>query len=907
MDENQNVRVKAGLNRRNFIGALGAAAAAGAFLEASGSRVKAENAQTYYYRDSFGKIVPAGSGTLELGILPPPISNRAPTPQASQATPRDEQSSCSGTYYAPDYPKYNILLIMVDQMRNPNFWAPSSGSIIGPNGPIPNISALIESSWQFPNYFVPATVCGPSRACLLTGLYSQQTSIFRSERIGSSGSLARDVADAGGSSTSPPPLLPWSEAWTAGDPAGFPTIGNVLSQVLCNSAGGDSTYDCTWIGKWHVSCGTGFVDGTPGEYGPSDYGFKGMGDYTPGLGNFNIPNAASHNPYPRGLAQSTHLGYPSPNGMNNEGTGGDFLDSFAQATPERDLPNFGTTLPLTLPASLVQLNDAAIAWAFTNYWLPNAEKYLTGKSGGALAKPWFCAVSFINPHDIGGFPYTYGLTSGAGMCPITGTEPYCTPQQPNAQGYVYPPSAPNTQYTGTDCLNNCLTEGDETTIPPLPTSYSALPNPWNWEDQSGIPYTAGSGNNPKPGLQQFFLNQRNQTTGQIADPGINSSGWQTFLNYYLWMESCVDYQVGQVINALKSSSFFWNNTVIVFTSDHGEYGGSHGLRTKGGALYEEVLNVPLLISYPESRSHGKTPPSLPYVCSEVDLLPFFYSLALGNYSWVDNPDDIVYYLRDREAIGDAIYQYQHDSANLTVQQNRISSIPLHTPLVGTPTEDWQSYQPFVLHTADDYSSAPSTLGAQQPSHAIAFRTVDQTDPIPASLQQNGQTIYGGGKLGVYSYWDTCDATGAPLQPITQTSGSNPPDSQFEFYNFSPNPPGGDSPVPPVNVLEIGNTYLDGTAPNEVALYQDNFFASAPAHGVSVQDELYNNPYITQTANPQVWQAIQTAFSNYILYLNCTGQLTGSDGTIVDHSGCPTSPACTNCESSPPCGSYAGNP
>ena len=40
------------------------------------------------------------------------------------------------------------------------------------------------------------------------------------------------------------------------------------------------------------------------------------------------------------------------------------------------------------------------------------------------------------------------------------------------------------------------------------------------------------------------------------------------------------------------------NTVIVFTSDHGEYGASHGLRGKGASAYEEGIRVPLLVKDP---------------------------------------------------------------------------------------------------------------------------------------------------------------------------------------------------------------------------------------------------------------------------------------------------------------------
>lgn len=40
------------------------------------------------------------------------------------------------------------------------------------------------------------------------------------------------------------------------------------------------------------------------------------------------------------------------------------------------------------------------------------------------------------------------------------------------------------------------------------------------------------------------------------------------------------------------------DTVVVFTSDHGEYAGSHGLRGKGAAIYEESIRVPLYIHDP---------------------------------------------------------------------------------------------------------------------------------------------------------------------------------------------------------------------------------------------------------------------------------------------------------------------
>lgn len=73
MDEKRDEQKSAGVNRRRFIGALGAAAAAGAFLE-HGGQGGAEGATTtpvYYYKNSLGNVVPVASDTAAMGILPP--------------------------------------------------------------------------------------------------------------------------------------------------------------------------------------------------------------------------------------------------------------------------------------------------------------------------------------------------------------------------------------------------------------------------------------------------------------------------------------------------------------------------------------------------------------------------------------------------------------------------------------------------------------------------------------------------------------------------------------------------------------------------------------------------------------------------------------------------------------------
>jgi hypothetical protein len=347
---------------------------------------------------------------------------------------------------------------------------------------------------------------------------------------------------------------------------------------------------------------------------------------------------------------------------------------------------------------------------------------------------------------------------------------------------------------------------------------------------------------------------------------------------------------------------FWDNTVIVFTADHGDFGGSHGIHSKGGALYEEVMNVPLYVSYPSMRTRT-APVLLPYTCSGVDLLPFLYTLALGNHSWRSNNNDMVYYLSGRESIDDAVYQYNNNS-NYTgvLQERRISGAPLYAPLSGN--NNWQKYQPFVLHTTDVYSSAaiPQPGNANNlvyhPSHAVAFRTVDQTDPnaSAAPFAGTGNNAYGGGKLGIYSFWDTCNQNVAPIMGIN--SNSTAP-NEFEFYNYSPHPSVG---ALNANPQEVGNQYFDssnnsGVMSSQAALYYNDFYnANNNQSGINIQNELYQLFTYNSSSGPptkQVYAAIQVAFQNYIAYLRCAqgGMLTGNNnnGPVVSCSN-----SCPNC-------------
>jgi len=72
-------------------------------------------------------------------------------------------------------------------------------------------------------------------------------------------------------------------------------------------------------------------------------------------------------------------------------------------------------------------------------------------------------------------------------------------------------------------------------------------------------------------------------------------------NYYA-LVSEIDSWVGKILDALDDLGLA-DNTIVVFTSDHGEMLGAHGMREKN-VFYEESARVPLLIRYPNNIKSG---------------------------------------------------------------------------------------------------------------------------------------------------------------------------------------------------------------------------------------------------------------------------------------------------------------
>jgi arylsulfatase len=104
---------------------------------------------------------------------------------------------------------------------------------------------------------------------------------------------------------------------------------------------------------------------------------------------------------------------------------------------------------------------------------------------------------------------------------------------------------------------------------------------------------------------------------------------------YYGMVSQIDWQLGLVLDTLKEQGLE-DNTILVFTSDHGEFLGDHGIPAKAPFLLDCMLRVPCLIRAPGIGKPGIASDDL---VESVDLFPTLCSLAgFETPEWVQGND-----------------------------------------------------------------------------------------------------------------------------------------------------------------------------------------------------------------------------------------------------------------------------
>jgi len=147
--------------------------------------------------------------------------------------------------------------------------------------------------------------------------------------------------------------------------------------------------------------------------------------------------------------------------------------------------------------------------------------------------------------------------------------------------------------------------------PHLPVS---PPQPWDTLfslDEVELPANLNDQLHGKPTSQ-------NQPALQYVLGQWNEVQYKDYIRRYWGYAAFIDHQIGRIFKLLKDKNQ-WENTIIIFTTDHGDMLSGHGMIYKlGGNAYEELFRVPAIIKVPDVKPN-KNP--IPALTSSIDILP----------------------------------------------------------------------------------------------------------------------------------------------------------------------------------------------------------------------------------------------------------------------------------------------
>ncbi|HEX3692161.1 MAG TPA: sulfatase-like hydrolase/transferase [Solirubrobacteraceae bacterium] len=247
----------------------------------------------------------------------------------------------------------------------------------------------------------------------------------------------------------------------------------------------------------------------------------------------------------------------------------------------------------------------------------------------------------------------------------------------------------------------------------------------------------------KPRLQRSLQDTAQQSFGSVPYDGPElHARWLPFMDLYLKLLGEVDAHIGAVLGTLASRPDVAAETVIVFTSDHGEYGASHGMRGKGASAYEEAIRVPLVVCDLRSGAGsltGSGGQERSGLTSSVDVVGLLLDVATGDPAWRNES------------------HYSHLAARHPI-----------APMLADPSAPGRDY---VLHATDETVTefAIEPYAADAPLHVVALRTptakyATYSDFVPGSLRAIPQ----GREVELYDY-----STSAGRMELENLAGNSP--------------------------------------------------------------------------------------------------------------------------------------
>jgi arylsulfatase A-like enzyme len=272
--------------------------------------------------------------------------------------------------------------------------------------------------------------------------------------------------------------------------------------------------------------------------------------------------------------------------------------------------------------------------------------------------------------------------------------------------------------------------------------------------------THGEDLSTKPSCQAAY----NESWARMGAP----QPWiQTHLKYYYQVQAAVDEQITRVLDALAASSAA-ENTIVVFTSDHGDMQGAHGgMHEKWHVAYEEALHIPFVVSSP-LLSGGQREIEMP--TNHADLIPTLLGLA-----GIDAAGAL------------AALEADHSEARPLVGRDLSEVIRGASP---PPTPEP------VLFTTDDEISEGSASGASPVAGAFKRVRLYHVIPQPNHLETVVATVEVDGashlvKLSRYhdnqQFWTVPGERDERLQGRKTVTVTEPGADQFELYDLTVDP------------------------------------------------------------------------------------------------------------------------
>jgi arylsulfatase A-like enzyme len=246
-----------------------------------------------------------------------------------------------------------------------------------------------------------------------------------------------------------------------------------------------------------------------------------------------------------------------------------------------------------------------------------AIEWLSARAASKNPKPFCLTVGFVNPHDKQWFWSGTEAKRFRQAFEIAGKTPLPNGELPSGEQIVHENNPPSFGYE----------------------------MPKNWQSAEDLKKNAAS-------ICSVFRSLTDFTCGGISDdPGDTGfpvrtsplddtfntayapfSYWTRALDMYTQAIIDVDEQIGQLLENVPDAILA--NTVVIFTSDHGEYASSHGLQGKGITAYEEGMRVPLIVRDHTGAFTCQPEIERSQIASHVDLLPLMMKLATGGDGWM---------------------------------------------------------------------------------------------------------------------------------------------------------------------------------------------------------------------------------------------------------------------------------